>query len=1008
MATVSFAVHATGLPQGITQGASIEEVTEYSLDNGLRVLLAPDASKPTTTVNMTYLVGARNENYGETGMAHLLEHMMFRGTPTMHNALAEFSKRGLEANGSTSSDRTNYYASFSADPKTLDWYLGWQADAMVNSLISRKDLDSEMTVVRNEMERGENNPFQVLLQKMQAAAYQWHNYGKSTIGARSDVENVDIAQLKAFYKEYYQPDNAVLIITGKFDVDATLNTLVKVFGKIPRPERTLPPEYTIEPVQDGERVVNLRRHGGTPLIAALYHAPAGGNTDFTALDLGVSILADTPSGPLYQNLVGENLAASVFGFSADMFQPGYVFFGAQLENGMDQDKALAALRETVQSVGQKKFTENDLQRVRNKWLTDWSQVFASPPALASALSEAIASGDWRLFFLHRDQVENIKLDDVQRVTTEYLVASNSTLGKYIPTETPVRAPLPEKPDFKTLFKDYVGKGSAPDVAAFDPSPAHIDASTLRTPLDLPNGEVQLALLPKPTRGDRVQANLRIEFGNADNLLGFREISSAAAALLDHGTADMSRQQIQDKYNALQADVSIGGSGGILSVDMSTKREHLPALVDLVLHIVREANYPTRELVEYQRQASTSISDAMNEPSALASRALARHDNPWPRNDIRYTPTFDEEKNEIAALTRQQLEDFHAKFYGAGTVLFSAVGAFDADQVKTALTNGLKGWQVAPAYKRLTNPYNPVPPQQFKINTPDKANAFYLARAPLKLSDTDPDFPALYLANYLLGSSETSRLWTRVRVQDGLSYDVRSSLNASSFEESGTWTFYAIHAPQNTQKLLTAVNDVIHNVLTKGFTEEEVQEGIKSLLNYRKLARTRDGVLASTWVNYMERGRSFAWSAEIDEALKGLTAERVNTIVRQWLNPAQLSLAIAADQSKQKAGEETTADSVTGTKDQKKDKPLPITESSKADKPVDTAPAAQPVKREETKTPAENKVPAEAKSPVEAKLPTEAKAPADANASAEAKVPAEVKAPAEAKAPAKAKVPAEVN
>lgn len=900
MATLSLAAHAAGLPQGISKGASIEGVTEYTLENGLRVLLAPDASKPTTTVNMTYLVGARNENYGETGMAHLLEHMLFRGTPTLRNALAEFSRRGLEANGSTSSDRTNYYASFSADPETLDWYLGWQADAMVNALIAREDLDAEMTVVRNEMERGENNPFQVLLQKMQAAAFQWHNYGKSTIGARSDVENVDIAQLKAFYKKYYQPDNAVLVITGRFDVNATLQTVSRVFGKLPRPDRTLPPEYTIEPVQDGERVVNLRRHGGSPLIAALYHAPAAGSADFTALDLGVSILADTPSGRLYHQLVGENLAASVFGFSADMRQPGYVFFGAQLENGMDQDKALATLREVVQSVGQKAFTEPDLQRVRNKWLTDWSQVYASPPALASALSESVASGDWRLFFLHRDQVEGIELNDVQRVTAQYLVPSNSTLGKYIPTDKPVRAPQPEQPDFDVLFNGYKGKGAVADVAAFDPSPKHIDASTLRVPLDLPNGEVQLALLPKPTRGDRVQANLRIEFGDAESLMGLREVSSAAASLLDHGTTDMSRQEIQDKYNALQADVSFGGSGGILSVNMSTTREHLPALVKLVLHIVREANYPTRELVEYQRQANTAISNAMSEPSALAARALARHDNPWPRDDIRYTPTFEEERNEIATLTRQQLEEFHARFYGAGTILFSAVGAFEPDDVKTAITDGLKGWQAAPAYERVSNPYSPVPPQQFNINTPDKANAFYLARVPLKLADTDPDFPALYLANYLLGSSETSRLWTRVRVQDGLSYDVRSSLDASSFEASGKWTFYAIHAPENSQKLLAAVNEEIQHVIDEGFTNEEVQEGIKSLLNYRKLARTRDGLLASTWVNYIERGRSFAWSAEIDEALKGLTADRVNATVRQWLDPSQLSVAIAADQSKQDA------------------------------------------------------------------------------------------------------------
>ncbi|MGP1615692.1 MAG: M16 family metallopeptidase, partial [Pollutimonas bauzanensis] len=322
---------ALDLPAGVTQGASVEGVTEYSLQNGLRVLLAPDDSKPTTTVNMTYLVGARHENYGQTGMAHLLEHMLFRGTPTMHNALAEFSKRGLQANGSTTSDRTNYYASFAANPETLAWYLRWQADAMVNSLIAKEDLDSEMTVVRNEMERGENSPFQMLMQQMQAAAFQWHNYGHSTIGARSDVENVDIGQLQAFYRKYYQPDNAVLIVSGGFDPAATLQTIAQSFDKIARPARKLPPEYTVEPVQDGERQVILRRQGGSPLIAAMFHAPSAASPDFTALDLGVGILADTPSGRLYHALVGNNLSAEIFGFTAGMNQPGYAFFGGQLE-----------------------------------------------------------------------------------------------------------------------------------------------------------------------------------------------------------------------------------------------------------------------------------------------------------------------------------------------------------------------------------------------------------------------------------------------------------------------------------------------------------------------------------------------------------------------------------------------------------------------------------------------------------------------------------------------------
>jgi zinc protease len=891
--------HALALPDGIAQGDSIEGVTQYTLNNGLRVLLAPDSSNPTTTVNMTYLVGSRNENYGQTGMAHLLEHMLFRGTPTLHNALAEFSKRGLQANGSTSNDHTSFYASFAADPASLSWFLRWQADAMVNSLIAKTDLDSEMTVVRNEMERNENSPFQVLLQKMQAAAYQWHNYGHNTIGARSDVENVDVGQLHAFYQEYYQPDNAVLIVSGKFDAATVLQTIASAFLKLPRPTRALPHEYTVEPVQDGERQVTLRRQGGSPLIGAMFHIPAASSPDYIPLNLGVAILGDTPSGRLYRALVEHKLGTSVFGYSAGLRQPGYAAFGAQLAPGMDQAKALDIFENTLGSLAEKPFTQAELDRIKSKWTTDWNQVYADPPSLADALADAASDGDWRLFFLARDQVEKVTLAAVQRTTQDYLVRSNRTVGLYIPTDKPVRAPTPQAIDLKALFKDYRGRKAEKETSAFDPSPAHIDANTLRTPLSLPNGTVKLALLPKPTRGNQVEATLVIQFGTADTLKGQRTISSAVASLLDHGTPALSRQAIQDKFDALQANVSFGGGAGVLVANLTTTEKHLPALVGLVLEIVRNADFPAAELAEYQRRAEASIKNAQSEPSAVASRALDRHDNPWASDDIRYTPTFGQALHNIESLTRQNLVDFHQKFYGAGQIEFAAAGAFDAGAVKAALSAGLKGWKKAPEYQRIADPYRAVAPQQFDIDTPDKSNAFYLSVLPVKIQDTDPDYPALYLANYLLGGSETSRLWNRIRVKDGLSYEVRSGLSASSFEPAAAWTIYAITAPQNTLRLRQAVQDELARALRDGFTSQEVQEGIASVLNYRKLARAQDGVIANTWANYMQLDRSFKWWEGMDRKLAALTADQVNAALRATLKPNLFSTAIAAAAAGQK-------------------------------------------------------------------------------------------------------------
>jgi len=901
---------AQNLPAGVTAITAVEGVSEYRLENGLRVLLAPDDAKPTTTVNMTYLVGSRHEGLGQTGMAHLLEHMMFRGTATTRNALGEFSRRGLRANGTTSNDRTNYYASFAADVDTLTWFLGWQADAMVNSLITREDLDSEMTVVRNEMEAGENNPFRMLMQKMQAVAFQWHNYGKSTIGARSDVEGVDIEQLRAFYRVYYQPDNAVLTVAGKFDETATLAEIARVFGAIPRPARTLPREYTVEPVQEGTRSVTVRRAGGVPIAAAMYHIPQAASPDYIPMELAAQMLADTPSGRLYQALVPTGLAAGVFGFAWELHDPGLLMMGAQLQPAQSQsqpdtdaERALQTLTRTLHTLAQTPFTEEELARARNQWLAGWARTYADAEQLAVALSDAIANGDWRLFFLQRDRARAATLADVQRVAQAYLVADNLTLGHYQPADAPQRAPAPTAIDVAALFKDYQGDPNFSQTAAFDPTPANIDARTQRKAATLYSarsgtrsvaGTVQLALLPKPTRGGRAHAQLQLRFGDEQSLRGQRAVSAAVASLLDHGSARRTRQQISDAIEALGATASITGGGTSVEVNISAPGEHLPALIAIVGDVLRNPVFPDDELTAWRRSQITALHSAMADPQTLATRALARHAQIWPADDVRYTPTFEEAIADIDALTRDQLRAFHARFYGAGDARFSAVGDFDAEAVEAALGQAFADWQPGPAYQRLATPYRAVAPTRIDIHTPDKANAFYLSRLNLAIQDTDPDYPALTLANFLLGSSETSRLWLRVRERDGLSYNVRSTLSVSSFEPAATWSFYAITAPENRDRVEAAIKEEIARALADGFTEQEVSEGIEALLNYRQLARAQDSVLTGAWLNYLDTGRSFAWSATIDRKLQALNAQAVNQALRKYLRPDGLSTAVAAD------------------------------------------------------------------------------------------------------------------
>src|SRR5262249_50212271 len=273
---------AAGTPQRVV---TIEGITEYRLDNGLKLLLFPDPSTPTVTVNLTVLVGSRHEGYGETGMAHLLEHMLFKGTPTHREIPRLLKERGAEYNANTWIDRTAYFETMTGTADNLEFALKLEADRLVNSLVRREDLLSEMTVVRNEFEQGENSPRSILSQRMTSAAYQWHNYGKSTIGNKSDIERVPIERLQAFYHKYYRPDNCVLVIAGKFNEEHALAAVMGTFGSLTNPKQSLDSTYTEEPPQDGDHNVTLRRVGKVPYVGVLYHIPPGSHADYPAVEV---------------------------------------------------------------------------------------------------------------------------------------------------------------------------------------------------------------------------------------------------------------------------------------------------------------------------------------------------------------------------------------------------------------------------------------------------------------------------------------------------------------------------------------------------------------------------------------------------------------------------------------------------------------------------------------------------------------------------------------------------
>ena len=884
-------VMAQPLPSGMSRITSVEGVDEYRLANGLQVLLIQDDSKPSTTVNVTYRVGSKHENYGETGMAHLLEHLLFKGSPGYSTVWAEFTKRGLRANGTTWLDRTNYFASFSANEDNLQWYLAWQADAMVNSFIARKDLDTEMTVVRNEMERGENNAGRVLFERVLSSAYQWHNYGKSTIGARTDVEGVNIERLQQFYRTYYRPSNATVIVTGKFDPAKVRQWVGESFGPLKNPVTPLPALYTLDPAQDGEKTITVRRVGGSPSLYAAYHVPPGAHPDYAAISALNLILGDTPSGRLHTRIVDKQLAASAFSFSLGLQDPGLTLMGLSLAPGQDMDKARDVMLQTIESIGTDPVTQAELDRAKAKYLSGWDLRFTNPEQVGVALSESIAQGDWRLFFLSRDTMRNLKLADVNRVATQYLLRDNRTLGTYIPTDKPVRALAPATVDVAVLVKDYKGDAATAQAEAFDASPANIDQRTQTS--TLANG-MKLGLLPKGARGQVVSGSITLHFGDEKALFGRDGIGGATAAMLDKGTRTLSRQQIQDRLDQLKAQVSFGGDATKAVVGIKTTRENLPGVIALVGDVLRNASFPETALEEYKRQVLSGIEEQRKDPEAIVATELERYGNPYPKGDVRYAATFDEMVASTSSLTVAQLQAFHRQFYGAQFGQAAFVGDLDAEKVKAALSAALGDFKTASSYTRVPNPLVTAPAQRLVFKTPDKQNAFMQVEQPLAVNDTHPDYAPLILANFMLGQGGNSRLWVRIREKGGLSYDVRSMVSWNNYEPHSPWKATAIFAPQNRGQVETAFQEEVARLLKDGFDEKELNDAKQSQLSFRRLARAQDGNLAAGIAGNLKLGRTFAISQKVDEQIAAATLEQVNAAIRKHLKPESFVFGFGGD------------------------------------------------------------------------------------------------------------------
>jgi zinc protease len=421
-----------------TKITEYDGITEYKLNsNDLKVLLMPRSAAPVVAFMVVYRVGSRNEAVGHTGSTHLLEHMLFKGTPTYNKKTgtqiaAVLQKQGAVFNADTWFDRTRYYEMLPNDK--LELAIDLEADRMRNSYIADEDRQSEMTVVRNELERGENDPARILDERVWAMAFREHPYHHPTIGWRSDVEGVPTSRLKEFYNTYYHPNNATAILVGDFQEQPALDLIAKRFGQIPPSPNPIPPMYTIEPAQEGEIRFVLRRAGQLGLIELAWHIPEARHKDTPVLAILDHVLAAGVTSRLYQALIETQLAIDVGAQAYQFTDPGLFTLDVTLRPGVPHEDAEHVVLEVIEKLKAEEISDKELQKAKNIILSQLIYLRDSPFGVVSALGESEGIADWKLYVDLPRMVERVTPADIKRVVTTYFTEDNRTVGYFIPKE----------------------------------------------------------------------------------------------------------------------------------------------------------------------------------------------------------------------------------------------------------------------------------------------------------------------------------------------------------------------------------------------------------------------------------------------------------------------------------------------------------------------------------------------------------------------------------------------
>jgi zinc protease len=895
--------------KGYTHVKTVGSIDEYTLaSNGLQVLLMPEHSSPTLTFMVTYRVGSKNEVTGTTGATHILEHLMFKGSKNHtrekgNNVDQLLERTGAQYNATTWLDRTNYYANMGSEH--LGTVMAMEADRMRNLLLRDADRKPEMTVVRNEFERGENSPIQALYKEIYQTAFVAHPYHHNTIGHRSDIEKVSIEKLREFYDTYYWPNNATITIIGDFQPAKALEMVQKTFGVYPRSPKPIPAVYTEEPVQNGARRVTVKRPGQLGVVAVAHKIPAATHPDFAAVAMMSAILGDGKNSRMYKAITNKNLSTGVEGEMGIFSDPSVHIVFAPLAPGAKHEEVEAIIVQEIERLKKDGVTDAELKAAAAKNAADSAFKLDGSFGIAGNINEFISAGDWTLFYGLDEAIKKVTAADIQRVAQKYLIEDSSTTGWFVPVTAAPAAAATAAPaagtgaaGAKAGFKDTLSDGpyyyrdprlnaaSQPVMAAAKDNGAAAAAPSAKIAPNVKRSKtagVDVIAYPTGVK-DVVTLRASLPAGRSQGTKGNPAVPTLTGMLLDQGTKTQDKFAIAEKLEAVGAAINFRVGTDLLDISARSLKKDAPLVLGLIAEQLRTPAFSAEEFAKVKKQMAGGIKRGLESTDYRASDAFNRATYPVGHPNRNVAP--DDMLVAIESATLDEVLAFHKANYGPAAMTLVLVGDLDLPALQAEIGKAFAGWTGGQAVVRADKPAPMGTAAKQDVVMDGKTSVSVVMGQASGLRYSDPDYQALRLATAILGSGFTGRLMANVRDKEGLTYDVGALLQADMFND-GDWRVYGSFAPGLLDQGIASTQRQLKLWYDAGVTPAELSARKSNLIGGFKVDLATTGGMANALIAAVNRGLDVTWLDDLPVKVNAVTNEQVNAAIKKYLKPENM-------------------------------------------------------------------------------------------------------------------------